>query len=79
MTIQFFHGSEQINTEKAKIVIFKSRNRKITKHLDFRISGQKILPVDSVKSTIHKIIETNSNFHVKHREKFNFYFSAVFR
>ena len=32
-----------------KIVIFKSRNRKISKHLNFRISGQKIVPVDSVK------------------------------
>ena len=38
-----------LNTEKTKIVIFKSRNRKITKHLNFRISGQKIVAVDSVK------------------------------
>ena len=39
----------KLNTGKPKIVIFKSRNRKITKHLHFRISGQKIVPVDSVK------------------------------
>ena len=38
-----------LNTGKTKIVIFKSRNRKITKHLNFRISGQKIVAVDSVK------------------------------
>ena len=38
-----------LNTGKTKIVIFKSRNRKITKHLNFHISGQKIVPVDSVK------------------------------
>ena len=38
-----------LNTEKTKIVIFKSRNRKISKHLNFRISGQKIVPVDSAK------------------------------
>ena len=38
-----------LNTGKTKIVIFKSRNRKISKHLNFRISGQKIVPVDSVK------------------------------
>ena len=37
------------NTGKTKIVIFKSRNSKITKHLNFRISGQKIVPVNSVK------------------------------
>ena len=37
------------NTGKTKIVIFKLRNRKITKHLNFRINGQKIVPVDSVK------------------------------
>ena len=29
--------------------IFKSRNKKITRHLNFRISRQKIVPVDSVK------------------------------
>ena len=38
-----------LNTGKTEIVIFKSRNRKITKHLNFRISGQKIVAVDSVK------------------------------
>ena len=32
-----------------KIVIFKSRNRKITRHLNFHICGQKVVPVDSVK------------------------------
>ena len=36
---------KSLNTGKTKIVIFKSRNRKISKHLNFRISGQKIVPV----------------------------------
>ena len=44
-----FNGSEQINSVKTKIVIFKSRDRKITKHLNFCISGQKIVPVDLFK------------------------------
>ena len=34
-----------LNTGKTKIAIFKSRNRKISKHLNFSISGQKIVPV----------------------------------
>ena len=38
-----------LNTGKAKVVILKSRNRKITKHLYFRISGQKIVPVEPTK------------------------------
>ena len=40
---------KSLNTGKTKIVIFKSRNRKISKHHNFPISGQKIVPVDSVK------------------------------
>ena len=35
--------------EKMEIAIFTSRSRKITKHLNFCIGGQKIVPVDSVK------------------------------
>ena len=30
-----------LNTSKTELVIFKSRNKTITKHLNFRISGQK--------------------------------------
>ena len=41
--------SKSLNTGKTMIVIFKSRNRMITKHLNFRISGQKMATVDSVK------------------------------
>ena len=44
-----FNGSEQINKGKTKTVIFKSRYRKIPKHINFRINGQKIIPFDSVK------------------------------
>ena len=40
---------KSLDTGKTKIVIFKSRNRKITKHPNFCISGQKIVPGDSFK------------------------------
>ena len=36
-------------TGKTKTVIFKSKNKKITTHINFRISRQKIVPVDSVE------------------------------
>ena len=48
LVIQWIRANK-LSTGKTKIVIFKSRNTKITKHLNFRISGQKIVPVDSVK------------------------------
>ena len=38
-----------LNTSKTEPVIFKSRNKTITKHLNFRISGQKIQPTSQVK------------------------------
>ena len=45
-----------INRSKTELVIFKSRNKTIAKHLTFLISGQKILPTSQVKYlgvTIH--------------------------
>ena len=41
---------KSLNTGKIKIVIFKSRNRKITKHLNFHIGGHNIVPVDSLNT-----------------------------
>ena len=38
-----------LNSSKTKLVIFKSENKIITKHLNFRISGQKIKPSSQVK------------------------------
>ena len=38
-----------LNTSKTDLIIFKSRNKKNTKHLNFRISGQKIQPTSQVK------------------------------
>ena len=38
-----------LNTSKTELVIFKSRNKTITKNLNFRISGQKIQPTSQVK------------------------------
>ena len=38
-----------LNTSKTEFVIFKSKNKIITKHLNFRISGQKIKPSSQVK------------------------------
>ena len=46
LVVQFIRS---LNTGKTKIVIFKSRNMKVTKHVNFHISEQKIVPVDSVK------------------------------
>ena len=38
-----------LNTSKTELVVFKSRNKKITKNLNFRISGQKIQPTSQVR------------------------------
>ena len=38
-----------LNANKTEIIIFKSKNKTITKHLNFRISGQKIKPSNKVK------------------------------
>ena len=49
-------------TGKTKIVIFKSRNRKITTHINFRVSRQKIVPADSVE---HLALTLKSDLHWK--------------
>ena len=38
-----------LNTNKIEIIIFKHKKKTITKHLNFRISGQKIMPTNQVK------------------------------
>ena len=38
-----------LNTSKSELVIFKSRHEYITKHFNFRISGQKIQPSSQIK------------------------------
>ena len=38
-----------LNTKKTEIIIIKPRNKMITKHLNFRLSGQKIKPTNQVK------------------------------
>ena len=38
-----------LNASKAETIIFKTKLKNITKHLNFRISGQKINPTTSVK------------------------------
>ena len=38
-----------LNTSKTEILIFRTKNKIITKKLNFRISGQKIIPSKSVK------------------------------
>ena len=40
---------QSINTSKTELVIFKSRHKKITKHLNFPISGQSIQPSYQIK------------------------------
>ena len=49
LVVQWIQANKSLNTGKTKIAIFKLRNRKTTKHLNFLISGQKIVPVDTVK------------------------------
>ena len=38
-----------LNADKTEIIIFKSKSKHITKHLNFRIDGKKIIPKTSVK------------------------------
>ena len=38
-----------LNVKKIEIIIFKLRNKMITKHLNFQLSGQKIKPTNQVK------------------------------
>ena len=38
-----------LNAGKTEIIIFKMKHQVITKHLNFRVSGQKINPTNSVK------------------------------
>ena len=38
-----------LNASKTEIIIFKTKLKTITKHLNFRVSGQKINPTTSVK------------------------------
>ena len=38
-----------LNTSKTELVIFKSKNKIVTKHLNFRISSQKVKPSSQVK------------------------------
>ena len=38
-----------LNTSKTELVVFKSRNKRITKNLNFQISGQKIQPTSQVR------------------------------
>ena len=42
-------NSLSLNTSKTEPVIFKSRHKKITKHLNFHISEQKIQPLSQIK------------------------------
>ena len=39
-----------LNTSKTELVIFTSKNKVITKHLNFHISGQKIKPSSQIKN-----------------------------
>ena len=50
-----------LNAKKTELVVFKSRQTVVKKHLNFRISGQKITPVKCIKYLGVKIDE-NLNF-----------------
>ena len=50
LVVQWIRASTlSLNTSKTEFVIFQSKNKIITKHLDFRISGQKLKPSSQVK------------------------------
>ena len=50
LVVEWIRGNKlSLNTSKTELVIFKSRNKTITKNLNFRISGQKIQPTSQVK------------------------------
>ena len=38
-----------INTSKTELMIFKSRHKKVNKHLNFRINGKKLQPSSQIK------------------------------
>ena len=50
-----------LNTKKTELIIFKSRNKKISKTLNFRLSGQKLTPVNKIKY-LGLIIDENLTF-----------------
>ena len=49
-----------LNTKKTELVLFKTKNKKINKNLNFRISDQKITPVKHIKYLGVKIDENLS-------------------
>ena len=50
LTVEWARANKlSLNANKTDIIIFKPRNKTITKHLNFRISGQKIKPTNQVK------------------------------
>ena len=50
LVVQWIRANRlSLNTSKTKLVVFKYKNKIITKHLNFRISGQKIKPSLQVK------------------------------
>ena len=50
LTVEWVRANKlSLNANKTEIIIFKPKNKTITKHLNFRISGQKIKPSNQVK------------------------------
>ena len=48
--VQWLRASKiLLNVSKTEIVIFKSHSKQITKHLNFWLSGQKIIPKNHAK------------------------------
>ena len=43
------HNKLSLNDGKTEIIFFKNKQQTITKHLNFRVSGQKIHPTNTVK------------------------------
>ena len=56
-----------LNTKKTELVLFKNKYAHVNKQLNFRISGQKIIPVASIKYLGIKLDE-NLTFQPHHNE-----------
>ena len=50
LVVEFIRANKlSLNTSKAELMIFKSRRKKITEHLNFCKSRQKIHPLSQIK------------------------------
>ena len=69
-----------LNTSMVELVIIKSRDKTITKHLNFHISGQKIQPTPQVKNlgvTLTRKFTLSNKFGKSNEETNSYYWSTL--